>query len=72
MWEYPYLQTSEELGCLFEATLNGAKTIKLANGEELGFLKDGDEILLGAWCGSAISKSRLGFGECRGKILPAV
>ncbi|EED24422.1 fumarylacetoacetate hydrolase, putative [Talaromyces stipitatus ATCC 10500] len=65
-------ESKNELGCLFEATLNGAKPIELANGDRLGFLKDGDEIILGASCGGGEGQPRLGFGECRGIILPAV
>jgi len=37
------------------------------------FLKDGDEIILQGWCkDKASGKVILGFGECRGKILPAI
>lgn len=64
-------QTKQELGSLFEATYNGTKPIELANGDKLGFLQDDDEIILGAWCGCDEGQPRLGFGECRGKILPA-
>lgn len=65
------IQTKQELGSLFEATYNGTKPIELANGDKLGFLQDGDQIILGASCGGGEGQPRLGFGECRGKILPA-
>jgi fumarylacetoacetase len=33
------------------------------------FLQDGDEVVFTAWCGSP--QGRVGFGECRGVVLPA-
>ncbi|KAF2091864.1 fumarylacetoacetate hydrolase [Saccharata proteae CBS 121410] len=60
-----------ELGCLFEATRNGTVPFRFEDGEELGYLKDGDEILLSGWCEDGNGKRILGFGECSGEILPA-
>jgi fumarylacetoacetase len=37
------------------------------------YLQDYDEIVLDAWCGSEDGTQRLlGFGECRGIILPSL
>ena len=37
------------------------------------YLLDGDEVILDAWCGDKDGKAiKLGFGGCRGVILPAV
>lgn len=36
------------------------------------YLEDGDEIILEAWCGDRNGGPRIGFGQCRGKILPAL
>jgi fumarylacetoacetase len=60
-----------ELGCLFETTEAGTKSVTLDGGENLKFLKDGDEIILEGWCAGADGKLKLGFGECRGKIIGA-
>jgi fumarylacetoacetase len=45
--------------------------VTLDGGENLKFLKDGDEIVLEGWCSDASGQMKLGFGECRGKIMPA-
>ncbi|KAF2712237.1 fumarylacetoacetate hydrolase [Pleomassaria siparia CBS 279.74] len=58
-----------ELGCLFEATMDGANEMELKGGGKLGYLEDGDEIVLEGWCGEG--EERVGFGECRGVLLPA-
>jgi fumarylacetoacetase len=60
-----------ELGCLFETTEAGTKSVTLDDGEKLKFLQDGDEVVLEGWCTDADGKVKLGFGECRGKITPA-
>ncbi|KAI1113207.1 fumarylacetoacetate hydrolase [Nemania sp. NC0429] len=58
-----------ELGCLFEATQNGDKPIQFQDGTSLGYLKDYDEVILEGWCGEG--ENKIGFGECRGILLPA-
>jgi hypothetical protein len=60
----------ESLGCLLELTRRGAEPLALPGGEARGFLEDGDELTLRAYCerGGAV---RIGFGECRGTVLPA-
>ncbi|MEI9973206.1 MAG: hypothetical protein WDO73_14865 [Ignavibacteriota bacterium] len=35
------------------------------------FLEDGDEVILRPWC-DAPGYRRIGLGECRGKVLPAM
>ena len=56
-------------GCLLEQTIDGTRPLQLANGEQRGFLEDGDEITLNARCHRAGHVS-IGFGECRGEVLP--
>jgi fumarylacetoacetase len=56
-------------GCLLEVTANGGKPIELASGEMRTFLEDGDEVSLAAFCERAGFR-RIGFGECRGTVLP--
>ncbi|KAF2814482.1 fumarylacetoacetate hydrolase [Mytilinidion resinicola] len=58
-----------ELGCLFEATQGGEKPIQFEDGASLGYLEDHDEVVLEGWCGKG--EDRIGFGECRGVLLPA-
>ena len=45
--------------------------IVLPTGEERKFLADGDEVIMRGYCENE-SHRRIGFGECRGIILPAV
>jgi fumarylacetoacetase len=60
----------ESRGCLLELTSRGRQPITLANGETRAFLQDGDEVIFRAHCDGA-GRARLGFGECRGLVLPA-
>lgn len=67
-------------GCLFEITWGGTKKLQLtgaAGGDssssvERVYLLDGDEVVFRGRCeassGSAVPG--IGFGECRGKLLP--
>ena len=57
-------------GCLLELTWRGAEPITLPTGEERRFLEDGDEVLLHGSCRRDGAAS-IGFGECRGAVLPA-
>jgi fumarylacetoacetase len=59
-----------ERGCLLELTWRGKEPVKLPNGEERRFLEDGDEIIMKGFC-EREGFRRIGFGECRGLILPA-
>lgn len=63
-----------QLGCLYEATHRGADMVSLEDGSEMRYLDDGDEVVLEGWCGGderTESGMGIGFGECRGVILPA-
>jgi fumarylacetoacetase len=62
--------SDEGLGSLLEISRGGKQPIKLANGEQRGFLEDGDEVTLRAWC-EAEGAVRIGFGECVGRVVPA-
>lgn len=57
-------------GCLLELTWRGAEPVSLPNGEERKFLADGDEVIFRGYCEKEGAK-RIGFGECRGVVLPA-
>lgn len=58
----------EERGCLFERT-NGGQTALDLDDRKLIFFEDGDEVILSAFCQG--DGYRIGFGECRSRILPA-
>ncbi len=57
-------------GCLLELTWRGKEPIELPNGETRRFLEDGDEVIMKGFCEKEGFR-RIGFGECRGIILPA-
>jgi len=61
----------DALGCLLELTRRGAEPVALPGGESRSFLEDGDEVVLRAYCERA-GAVRIGFGECRGVVLPAL
>ncbi|MGZ8415240.1 MAG: fumarylacetoacetase, partial [Gemmatirosa sp.] len=58
-------------GCLLELTWRGAEPLALPDGETRAFLEDGDEVILRAYC-EREDAPRIGFGECRGVVQPAV
>lgn len=60
----------DQRGAFIELTWNGKDPISV-NGEQRSFLEDGDEIVIS---GTAPGKNgqTIGFGECRGRILPAL
>ena len=62
--------TLEQAGALLELTAGGKNPIRLPGGEERTFLQDGDAVVLRGWCEKA-GHARIGFGECRGQVLPA-
>lgn len=61
--------TPDSFGSLIELTWRGERPLKFANGEERKFLQDGDCVVLTGWCPG--DGYRVGFGECRGRVLPA-
>ncbi|MEQ1757404.1 MAG: fumarylacetoacetase [Vicinamibacterales bacterium] len=60
----------DSLGCLLEITRGGREPLTLPTGEPRTYLKDEDEITLRGYC-SAPGVARIGFGECRGRVVPA-
>jgi len=61
---------AESRGSLIERTWRGRDPLRLANGESRTFLADGDEIIMRGYC-ERPGFARIGFGECRGMIVPA-
>lgn len=62
--------TKESRGCLLERAWRGTEPLQLPTGESRAFLADGDEVVMRAWC-EREGHPRIGFGECRGRVLPA-
>jgi len=60
-----------EEGSLLEKTRNGTRPIELPSGETRKFLEDGDEVIMQAQC-SRDGFAAIGFGECRGRLEPAI
>ena len=60
----------EGLGSLLEISAGGRRSIELPSGETRRFLEDGDSVILRAHCRREGYVS-IGFGECRGTIMPA-
>ena len=63
--------TASEAGALIELTVGGKQPVQLANGESRTFLEDGDAVIIRGWC-EAPGAVRIGFGEVRGTVLPAL
>ena len=63
--------TPDQAGAIIELTQGGKAPLTLNNGEQRAFLKDGDAVTLRGWC-ERDGFARIGFGENRGEILPAV
>ena len=57
-------------GCLLEMKHRG-DPLRLPTGETRSFLEDGDEITFRGYC-EASGLPRIGFGECTGRIIPAI
>jgi fumarylacetoacetase len=62
--------SKQNRGCLLELTWRGSEPITLPTGEQRKFLVEGDEVILRGHCARA-GAARIGFGECRGIVLPA-
>ncbi|HEU5402315.1 MAG TPA: fumarylacetoacetase [Terriglobales bacterium] len=62
-------RTKDSRGCLLELTWRGADPIDLPTGETRKFLEDGDEVIFTGSCEKE-GYATVGFGECRGEILP--
>jgi len=59
------------LGCLLELTRRGTRPLTLPTGEERRFLADDDEVILRGFC-EREGFARVGFGECVGRVTPAL
>jgi fumarylacetoacetase len=60
------------LGCLLEMTRAGREPLRLACGTTRTYLEDGDEVVLRGRCEARGGVGRIGWGEARGRLLPAL
>ncbi|MBI4930902.1 MAG: fumarylacetoacetase [Bacteroidetes bacterium] len=61
--------TPDSYGSLLELTWKGTKPIKLSDGTERKFINDNDTVIVRGF--SEKDGVRIGFGEVKGKVLPA-
>lgn len=59
----------QEYGSMMELTWRGTKPLTLKDGSERKFVNDNDTIIIRGHCQN--DKVRIGFGECKAKLLPA-
>lgn len=64
-------ESKAEKGCLLEQTDNGKADVELQGGEKRKFIEDGDTITITGVCGNE-DGALVGFGECSGRIDPAL
>ncbi len=60
----------EQGGSLLELSAGGQRPLRLSNGEQRGFLEDGDTVILRGAC-ERPGWRRIGLGECRGTVVAA-
>lgn len=60
----------ESYGSMLEITWRGTKPVKMKDGSERRFINDNDTVIMRGYAEK--DGLRIGFGECRGKVLPAV
>lgn len=58
-----------EFGSMMELSWKGTKSVKLDD-EERKFIQDLDTVIIRGFCNNG--KTRIGFGECKAKVLPAI
>ncbi len=63
--------TNESRACIAEITRRGDPPIALSNGETRAWLHNGDEVIFRGRA-SREGYASIGFGECRGTLLPAI
>ncbi|KAM7357101.1 fumarylacetoacetate hydrolase [Cochliomyia hominivorax] len=63
-------ETEDSYGSMLELSWRGSKPINLKDGAVRKFLQDGDEVIIRGYCER--NGLRIGFGQCAGKVLPAV
>ena len=62
--------TPDSYGSMLELSWGGKNPIKLNDGSERKFINDNDTVIMRGFCQN--NEVRIGFGECVGKVLPAL
>ncbi len=62
--------TPDSYGSMLELSWKGSKPVKLKDGTERKFIDDGDTVIMRGYCEK--DGLRIGFGEVRTKVLPAM
>ena len=62
--------TKAEFGSMLELTWKGQNPITLKDGSQRKFINDNDTVIMRGHCEN--EEVRIGFGECVGKVLPAL
>ena len=62
--------TPDSFGSMLELSWGGKNPITLADGSERSFIEDNDTVIMRGWCTNG--ETRIGFGEVKSKLLPAV
>jgi fumarylacetoacetase len=62
--------SQDAFGSMLELSWKGSRLVELSGGESRKFLQDGDTVVMKGVC-SKPGHGRVGFGVCRGKVLPA-
>ncbi len=62
--------TPDSFGSMLELSWGGKNLLKLNDGSERKFINDNDTVIMRGYCQN--EKVRIGFGECSGKLLPAL
>lgn len=62
--------TPDSYGSMLEISWQGKKPVQMPDGSERKFILDNDTVVMRGWCKK--DGVRIGFGECSGKILPAI
>ncbi len=60
-----------EAGAMIELAHGGQRPVEVGGGEQSGLQQDGATVILRGWCEKP-GAARIGFGECRGTVLPAL
>lgn len=63
-------ESPDSYGSMLELCWKGTKPIPLSNDLTRKFLQDGDEVIMTGYCEK--DGYKVGFGECKGKVLPAL
>jgi fumarylacetoacetase len=59
-----------QFGSMLELTWRGTNPIKMKDGSERKFINDNDSVIIKGYCQK--NNVRVGFGECKAKLLPAI